>query len=274
MGNAIKPVIGEIINLALSPFGLEMRRKYPSKHQRNSIPGALTQIKNSCNFSPRTIVDVGAAFGGWSRLCYRFFPDAQYFLFEPLREFAGVLKKYSDEFENVTYFKSAAGSQKGNMVINVHEDLVGSSLLEEADGSFSDGQPREISVITLDEALSGSSGPYLVKVDVQGAELEVLRGAEKILKDTEYIILEVSLFQSIINAPLLFDVISFMKGKGFVAYDIISFLYRPLDQALSQVDMAFVKENGQFRKDHRYCTREQRREQNRKFREKLQRLIA
>ena len=55
------------------------------------------------------------------------------------------------------------------------------------------------------------------------------------------------------------------EEKDLVAYDIISYLYRPLDYALCQVDMAFVKENGMFRKDQRYCTPEQREGQNKRF---------
>lgn len=264
MENVIKPAIKKIIDLMLSPLDLEIRRK-PLKYRRNSLLGALRQIRDPCNFSPQTIVDVGAAFGDWSKLCLKVFPDAQYFLFEPLTEFAGVLKRFADEFENVTYLELAVGSRKGDIVINVHEDLVGSSILKETEGSLSDGQAREVPIVTLDQALKDLSGPYLIKIDVQGTELEVLTGAEKVLKDTEYIILEVSLFQSMINAPQLFDVIKFMKERGFVVYDIISLLYRPIDKALSQADMAFVKEYGMFRKDHRYCTPEQRKDQNKRF---------
>ena len=68
MGNVIRPAVGKLINSVLSPLGLEMGRKRPSKYQRDSMIGALSQITNSCNFSPRTVVDIGAAFGDWSRL--------------------------------------------------------------------------------------------------------------------------------------------------------------------------------------------------------------
>jgi len=49
-----------------------------------------------------------------------------------------------------------------------------------------------------------------------------------------------------------------MKDRGFVVYDIFGGHNRPLDGALGQIDMAFVKENWQFRKSHFYATREQR----------------
>ena len=68
---------------------------------------------------------------------------------------------------------------------------------------------------------------------------------------TEYVIVEVCLFAQ------MYDIIHFMKSQGFVAYDIVDLGYRPSDAALWQVDMAFVKEFGQFRKDTSYVAQQQ-----------------
>jgi hypothetical protein len=54
-----------------------------------------------------------------------------------------------------------------------------------------------------------------------------------------------------------------MKSHGFVAYDVFGFQYRPLDNALSQADIAFVREGGSFRQHHYYATRNQREQQDR-----------
>jgi hypothetical protein len=98
---------------------------------------------------------------------------------------------------------------------------------------------------------------------VQGAELDVLAGASEMLKATEYVLLEVSFFQFFENGPQLHDVVAFMKSRGFVAYDVFGFQYRPLDNALSQADLAFVRERGSFRQHHYYATRSQREQQDR-----------
>jgi hypothetical protein len=65
-----------------------------------------------------------------------------------------------------------------------------------------------------------------------------------------------------------------MKNRGFVAYDISGLQYRPLDNALSQVDIAFVKEDGLFRQRHFYATPEQREAQNRRIHTQMEELFA
>jgi len=107
--------------------------------------------------------------------------------------------------------------------------------------------------------------PFLLKLDVQGAELDVLLGAEEILQGAEYILLEVSFFPFFTGGPLFQDILSFMRSRGLVVYDIFDLQYRPLDNALSQADIVFVKEGGLLRRHHFYATREQRERQNTHF---------
>ena len=75
----------------------------------------------------------------------------------------------------------------------MHADKYGSSLLREIEGPSVDGVPRQVPIITVDQACSDRNlkGPYLIKVDVQGAELQVLAGASRTLQQTEAVILEV-----------------------------------------------------------------------------------
>ncbi len=105
----------------------------------------------------------------------------------------------------------------------------------------------------------------MIKIDVQGAELDVLQGGINILNDIEYIILETVMFQVFSNGSKCYDIIKFMKEQGFVVYEIFDPIYRPLDGAMSQIDIAFVKERGQFRKYHFYATKEQREMQDKKI---------
>jgi len=134
----------------------------------------------------------------------------------------------------------------------MHNDLHGSTLFEETDGKTFDGTPREIPVTTLNNLAKVNEWEkfkrILLKVDVQGFELEVLKGADEILSNVDVIILEVSFFHFLKNASDFYDMIFYMKNLGYIVYDIVGGINRPLDLALGQKDLVFVKENGLFRK--------------------------
>jgi FkbM family methyltransferase len=199
------------------------------------------------------VVDVGVADG--TPELDRQFPKARHLLVEPLREWEPALRTIARAYD-AQYVIAAAGERAGITTIHVHEDLSGSSLLQEVKGGLAVGIPREVAVATIDSLCQERrlEGPYLIKVDVQGSELKVLTGARRTLGDTELVILEVSLFQFFVGGPQFFDVVTAMKDWRFAAYDICGGHCRPLDGALAQVDVAFVKEHGLFRNNHAYDT--------------------
>lgn len=240
------------VNQILGAFGLQLSRR----HNRVLLDDFTLYVRK-LGFNPATVIDVGVAYGTFA--LYDTFPEANHLLVEPLEEWREALENLSHKYK-AQYVIAAAGASPGKITIHVHDDLVSSSALHEIEGSHVDGRPREVPVITLDGLCQekGLRGPFMLKIDVQGAELNVLDGATGILEDTEIVVLEVSLFKTMSTNPEFYDVVQYMKERGFVTYDIFNFALRPLDGALSQVDIAFVKENGQFRKNHAYATPEQR----------------
>ncbi|HUR59526.1 MAG TPA: FkbM family methyltransferase, partial [Opitutaceae bacterium] len=79
-----------------------------------------------------------------------------------------------------------------------------------------------------------------LKLDLQGHELEALKGAHKIFGRVEVIVTEVSWLQ-IGDVPLLADVLSTFAQHHYRPYDVWGFNHRPLDGALWQSDLAFVR---------------------------------
>jgi FkbM family methyltransferase len=219
---------------------------------RRRTQAAVIEHVIDLGFKPQTVIDVGV--GNGTPELYGVFPGATHLLVEPLQEFEDGIKEICKRYQ-ATYEIAAAGATPGKTTINVYpSDMQGSSIYGEAKGEHPDGSARTVPVVTLDQlcAQKGLAGPYLVKVDAQGAELDVLNGASKTLADTELVLLEVSFFEFFVNGPQFYDVVHYMKERGFVAYDIVDGHNRPLDGALAQVDIAFVKENGMFRKNHSY----------------------
>ena len=191
-----------------------------------------------------TVVDVGAAFGEWTKMCISLFPHARYVLFEPLPLYDEWLMALGSEHPNTFLVKAAASDHLGRAVFYMHEDWVCSLLYQETEGPQVDGFPVEVDITTIDSVLQEQKlpEPFLLKIDVHGAELDVLKGATKTLERTEYVLIETSLFQFFKGGPLIHDVIAFMLRNGFVIYDILNLSYRPLDNALAQVDLVFVPE--------------------------------
>ena len=259
--------------------GMEVRRivPVPIGRARTSLLQLLEQAR-SVGLSPRTVIDVGAAYGSITRLCHGVFPSAHYLLIEPLDEYRPLLEQVTHSIPSSRYRLAAACARNGvQLEINVHPDLVGSSLYREVEtGTGVNGVPRSVRTVTVDAVVheAEASGPFLLKLDVQGAELDALKGAEQILEECEFVVLEVSFFKFFEDGPECADVIDYMKQRGFVPYDIVGLQYRPLDGALSQADIAFVKEHGLFRRQHAYATAAQRDAQNKQMQQYLHELIA
>ncbi len=236
-------------------FGFELRRR----DERPLLKGVLQHAK-TMGLAPETVIDVGAAYGGFTATCATVFPEARYLLIEPLAEYVPSLRHICESLNRAEHIGVAAAARSGKVEINVHPDLVGSSLFLEDEDSDVNGVPRRIPVSTLDDVVreTGADPPFLIKVDVQGAELDVIEGAKSTLSETDYLVLEVSFLQFFKDAPLFHDVISYMQSMGFLVYDIFGLAHRPLDRALAQADVVFVRQDGSLRKDHHYATRTQR----------------
>jgi FkbM family methyltransferase len=239
----------------------ELKRKMSNKRQ--NMKDFLYFIKNKQKFYPDVIIDVGVANGTFE--LYDTFPKSQLILVEPIEEFSKCLNALQKKYDKVKVYPVAAGKSSTNMNIYVHDDLHGSSLYAEEEGDITNGQCRKISVKPLDDLCSRyihSEARIILKIDVQGAELDVLEGSKRIMQNIDIIILEVSLHKFFLNGPEFYEIIEYMHKIGYVVYDIFGFLNRPLDEALAQVDIAFIKQDSSFRASKCFATPEQRKIMN------------
>jgi hypothetical protein len=120
------------------------------------------------------------------------------------------------------------------------ESKTGSSLYGEQTGHSR--HMRELRMRTLDETVSALGSFDLVKLDVQGAEIDVLSGAEKTISSTEVIIAELSIVEFNKGAPLAIEVIGRMDELGFPLFDFASEI-RDRKGRLLQANGTFVRRN-------------------------------
>jgi FkbM family methyltransferase len=171
-------------------------------------------------------------------------------MIEPQERHATTLRQYADEdADRVKFAPSLVGPPGLREVPFVVMDDpfggTGSSVLPE-----NSDIPRHVvmmPVVTLDELIEAHSvvAPDFIKLDVQGYELEVLKGATKVLEHAEFVLLEVSTWQYNQGSPLLAEVVSWMEAAGFRPYDLFDFLRRS-DGVLLQVDLLFVRKTSKL----------------------------
>jgi hypothetical protein len=125
----------------------------------------------------------------------------------------------------------------------------GSSVFEERSNA-----PRQVLFIpmrTLDSVAIEKNFIHasLLKLDVQGNELGILRGASALLSNVECVLLEASFLQYNKGAPLFGEVVRFMAERGFVLFDIGALVRWAKDNSLLQGDFLFVREDSALRPD-------------------------
>jgi FkbM family methyltransferase len=249
------------IKAALRASGFEIRRiraaepaspvaAPPGPSPIGDLPVFLNDLKTR-GFRPRGIVDVGANYGHWARHVLSVFPEAPIIMIEPQDEMEPHMREILASHPGCHYVKAGAAREPGELIQTIWQDLAGSSFLPEIEaGQIETGRQRKTRMVTLDEVLNVTYPdfvPELVKLDIQGFELEALSGGESLFGKTEVFIIETSLFRFLPRQPITREIIGFMADRGYELYDITEFLRRPLDGALGQVDLAFVKADGRFR---------------------------
>lgn len=204
-------------------------------------------------FKPSGILDVGANRGEWTEMALSVFPESKVIMIEPQNEMVSGLEKLSRENSNIEFIQAGAGKEKGELIQTIWDDLAGSSFLPVVSDQ-EEREQRKTPIVTIDSLLSerGHFVPDLVKLDIQGFELEALKGATSIFGQTELFILETSLFEFMPKQPLTLDCFQFMHQKGYAFYDVTERLRRPFDGALGQIDIAFAKADGFLRNSNQW----------------------
>ena len=239
---------------ALLARGVEVSRRGGA---RRTMAAVLDNMKR-IGLEPATVIDVGVGYG--TPELWEAFPRARLLLVEPIPDrFGGAAQRAADGRPGAELVVAAAGAEAGRATITVHRAPEMSSLLGSWTGDREEGERREVEVVRIDDVVRerGLPGPYVLKADVEGAELSVLDGASAVLRETEVVLLEVRLFELVPGAAQLHDVVPYMKERGFVAYDLFGGAIRLTDGALAVTNLAFVREDGMFRRDHSFGTPEQ-----------------
>ncbi len=237
------------VNFIKKILPFKYKRSVKEKLGVPSLHLSLQNLKRK-NFYPATVLDIGAYEGFWTLDLLEVFPKAKVLMVEAQINKESFLKAVKQQNENVNYAITLLSSSDGETKLFSQNETASHVVSTAVSGE----QYQQIKTQTLDTLLETMNFPLpeFLKLDVQGHEMEVLKGAAKSLANATICLLEISLLNLGDNGPLLAEMISFMDEKGYQAYDISQFIRRPFDKALYQVDMFFIKKDSPLIADKRW----------------------
>lgn len=238
----LKRIANTIIDMYIFPITKLMKiNKYILKKIHISC------IKRSINLARQNIkdnmciVDVGAYLGEQGDTTQVFaeaFPSNRVFAFEPFMKNYNVLVKNTKKHTNVKPFCLALSDEERKGTLYVTAASSSSSLLEvnfdevnklkkQYSRAIKQVKEESIEITTLDKFAEkeGISEIAILKIDTQGTELSVLKGARKILNKTALIMFENNNHQSYNNAKKYYEVDEYLRENGFELFDIVPSLY-------------------------------------------------
>ncbi len=230
---------------------LRFRVTQSSKFPKGDVVSFFQNVRRR-GFMPHSVIDVGANCGKWSRKALRVFPEAEFLLVEPQIEMESHLEKLCRRYPQAQWINAGVGDSQGVLNLTVIPDTVSSSFaLSTAEATSQGYEQRPVPVLTLNQLATERMGmiPDMVKIDAEGFEARIMKGAEKLLGKTELFLLEAPL----IDPPnhewhSFLQLVSMMADFGYDVYDFTSFHRRPYDGAVGLCEIAFARRGGTLRK--------------------------
>jgi FkbM family methyltransferase len=196
---------------------------------------------------PATIIDIGANIGQFSVAAAKVFPGSQIWAFEPIPESFALLHKNLRAVPGAHLTQCALGAASEKMAMNVNSHRHSSSLLalgEVHSAAFPFAREEDkvqVEVKTLDSLVGQMNlEPItLLKVDVQGFEAQVIRGATQSLKAIDFVIIEASFQPMYIGEMTFVDLANLMVAQGFEFVGPLDWLSHPESGDVLQIDALF-----------------------------------
>jgi FkbM family methyltransferase len=241
---------------SLDRLGFEVKRKRPLGLRGSVFPSApfpaQRELIRRFGRGGTAILDVGANHGQSAAAYRRQFPDADIVCFEALPGLAGELQTKFSQDSGIRIVQSAVGERRGTADFFVNELDATSSLFPRP----SDGRryyptwagPKheiEVDVISIDDFVTdnGIDQIAVLKLDIQGGELDALRGAASLLGrgGVAAIYSEAMFIPHYDGAALFHEIWAYLAQFGYSLFDIYD-LHRATNGQLRYGDALFVSE--------------------------------
>ena len=179
----------------------------------------LKDLKTKYNLNILGVIHVGAHFGEEFQT-YQDLEIKNSIFFEPVSKTFEVLK--SNIGNKTTVINKAVGNEKKKIEINIENSNQGqsNSILQpklhlNQYPSIVFTEKEEVDMVRLDDFIKNPKDYNFMNIDVQGYELEVLKGSKDILNNIDYIMIEINRAEVYENCPMVEDIQSFLSQYNF-----------------------------------------------------------
>ena len=183
-----------------------------------------------------TLIDIGIGHQGTEGL-YKYFPNSRKVFVDPLEECKEAVQHHLLDSKNI-FHTFALGRKHSEVEIFVRHPISRSGIVEKVTPEDF-VEKRKIEMYTLDEVIGLESikNSVGIKIDAEGYELEIIKGAKKTLEIADFIILELPISEPRFkNSYSFYEALTFMHEKSFGVSSI-----RVSGDGSDHCDVAFIK---------------------------------
>jgi len=220
----------------------------PALQMSDAVKHRLKNMSSHLKFVPNLILDIGAYKGIWSQEIKEMFPRSSIFMIEGNEDHRSDLEKTCIPFE----IALLADKQKPVIFHKTRTEYsTGNSIYREQTNIFTDNNPLYYKQLCVTKTLGSIASTYnlhpdMIKLDVQGAEKDIILGGVDVVRQCKVIIIEMSISEYNQGSPLMMEMMQFLDHLGFRLYDIVNLLYLPITDGVSlltQIDGIFVRKD-------------------------------
>jgi FkbM family methyltransferase len=232
-------LLKRIVKMILAKFGLVIFKRSTGIYVAEDETPALAL--RLCGTAEPFIVDGGAHKGAFVEAIREIAPQARFLCFEPDPALATALREKFGGDGQVQVVQAALGSDCGTATLNINRSRACNSLSStdgRATGVLGDLMTTldrvEVDVSSLDEAVRrvGATTCDIVKLDLQGHDLEALMGAGHVLSTANVVIVEVWFAPVYRDTATYLDICHLLRDRGFSIYSLAGLHYSTTDRLL------------------------------------------
>ena len=226
----------DMLNEPLRKLWKLARLLHESRYRRGLRYGVAAAIEHSSVLSAldcATVVDVGANIGQFALAARTCIPRARVIAFEPLAQPARLFRRVFEGDAKVELHQLALGAESATIEMHVAAQVASSSILPITSlqsrifpGTYEESaEPVRVEPLETVIAADTIQPPALLKLDVQGFELQVLQGCGALLQRFAHVYVECSFVELYENQALASEVVRYLCDSGFLLSGIYNVRY-------------------------------------------------